>query len=223
MTVYLDTADVARARPLLATGIFGGVTTTPLILAKAGLGSPDRAEVVEAMARAGAKRVFVQAVGRSTADLLADAARLAGELGPLMQVAELVLKVPATSAGLSAVGRLPAQWDQVLLTALYHPAQALAACALAPKVGYAAPYLGRIDEQLGNGEQAVLQIAQICARAGVETVAASIRSLDQIGGLAAGGVGSFTLNCDLAEQLANYPPALAAAAEFNRAAGLAGD
>ena len=35
--LYLDTADRAAAEPLLATGLFAGLTTNPTILRRAGL------------------------------------------------------------------------------------------------------------------------------------------------------------------------------------------
>jgi transaldolase len=41
MHLYLDTADRAAAEPLLATGLFAGLTTNPTILQRADRGVAD--------------------------------------------------------------------------------------------------------------------------------------------------------------------------------------
>ena len=41
MRLYLVTADQASAEPLLAAGLFAGITTNPTILQRAGKGPAD--------------------------------------------------------------------------------------------------------------------------------------------------------------------------------------
>ena len=63
MRLYLDTADRAVAEPLLATGLFAGLTTNPTILARAGLTADDAPAVHRWARAAGAREVFFQSWG----------------------------------------------------------------------------------------------------------------------------------------------------------------
>jgi transaldolase len=54
-TFFLDSAERETVTKLLATGLFGGVTTNPAILDKAGLGSADIPDYVKWATDAGAK------------------------------------------------------------------------------------------------------------------------------------------------------------------------
>ncbi|MGI8546352.1 MAG: transaldolase family protein [Gemmatimonadaceae bacterium] len=46
ITFFIDSAERADVERLLATGLFGGVTTNPSILVKSGLGSRDIPEAI---------------------------------------------------------------------------------------------------------------------------------------------------------------------------------
>ncbi|MDR2381456.1 MAG: hypothetical protein LBE08_09875 [Bifidobacteriaceae bacterium] len=285
MSLYIDSAARSALGPLLASGIFAGVTTNPAVLDRAGYATADRARLAQDLLRAGAGRVFVQLVGATEQALMDDAVRLAAAFRqplshpaneaadatasqpadadatasqpacagagaaafrqplshpadeaadagaaasqPVSQTADapavsaIVFKVPATGPGYRALGRVRELGHPILLTAVYHPAQALAAAA-SGAVAYIAPYLGRMCDQGIDGETAVRQIDAICRRADppIETLVASVRDLDQVGRLAAQDVPSFTLPLALAEALVNHPPSVAAAAEFDKVAGV---
>ena len=100
MHLYLDTADRAAAEPLLATGLFAGLTTNPSILAALGMGMPAIPEVYKWAVAAGAGEVFFQAWGPDAAALTERGLRLR-ELGR-----EVVVKLPASRAGAAACAEL---------------------------------------------------------------------------------------------------------------------
>lgn len=90
--LHLDTADHTAARPLLATGLFAGVTCNPLILNKAGIRLEQLAQTADWM-RAGGREVFFQVWGPDAPTRLDSADRL------LDIVPDAVIKVPATPRG----------------------------------------------------------------------------------------------------------------------------
>ena len=65
MHLYLDTADRAAAEPLLATGLFAGLTTNPTILQRASRGVADIEDIHGWARAAGAKEIFFQEIGRA--------------------------------------------------------------------------------------------------------------------------------------------------------------
>ena len=82
MHLYLDTADRAAAEPLLATGLFAGLTTNPTILQRASRGVADIEDIHALGARGrGARRSSSRPGARTPATLVDRGLRLS-ELGP---------------------------------------------------------------------------------------------------------------------------------------------
>ncbi len=195
MRLYVDTADRALAEPLLATGLFAGITTNPTILARAGLGVQDVDDVHRWAVAAGAREVFLQAWGTEVETLVERGLRLR-ELGD-----EVVVKVPASRAGATVCRRLSTQGVPTLLTAVYSPAQALVAAAAGAT--YLAPYLGQLNDQGRDGEAEVLAMHEVLAATGSRTkvLLASVRDLPSMVSLARRGVDCFTMGPAIADQL----------------------
>lgn len=187
--LLIDSADRAQAEALLGTGAFVGLTTNPTILERGGCRAADL-PAVHAWARAaGAEEICFQTWGTTADELLANASRLL-EIDP-----GLVVKVPTTAPGIRAAARLVDQGVEVLLTAVYRPAQMLAACAIG--VRYVAPYVGRMaDTGTADAVGATVAMQQIADRAGTSTLvlAASLRTVEEVIALAVGGVRAFTLS-----------------------------
>ena len=195
MRLSVDTADRALAEPLLATGLFAGVTTNPTILARAGLGVQDVAAVHRWAVAAGAREVFLQAWGTEAAVLVDRGLRLR-ELGD-----EVVVKLPASRAGATACGRLSAQGVPTLLTAVSSPVQAMVAAAAG--ASYVAPYLGQLTDQGRDGEAEVLAMHELLVATGSRTrvLLASVRDVASMVSLARRGVDCFTMGPAIADQL----------------------
>jgi TalC/MipB family fructose-6-phosphate aldolase len=179
--LYLDTADRSAAEPLLATGLFAGLTTNPTILRRAGLTVDAIPEISKWATAAGAPEVFFQAWGD---DLLGKGRELR-ELGR-----EVVVKVTASLAGSSACAALAAEGVPTLLTAVYAPGQAMIAAAAGAT--YIAPYLGRMTDAGRDGPGDVLAMQEILAGTATRILLASIRDVPSMVALARRGVECFT-------------------------------
>lgn len=210
MRLYLDSADRAALAPLLDTGVFGGVTTNPLILERAGVRLAEVPGLVGWLLDRCPGEVFVQ----TTAD---DVDGIVREGRDLRAVSDrVVVKVPASRSGLTAAGRLAAEGVPVLVTAVHHARQALLADAVG--AAWIAPYLGRMDAAGRNGREEVLRMQALLRGTGTRVLVASVRDAAQVVDLAALGVDAFTVGPEVAEQLLGEPLTDAAVIEFTRAA-----
>jgi transaldolase len=206
--LYIDAADRQLIEELWGSGVFAGVTTNPTILDRAGLGQRDVPGLYTWLTDLGVGTVYVQVVGRTREEMLRSADGLRS-LGPL------TVKVPATAAGLSAAGTLVRDGAQVLLTAVYHPVQALMArdCGIQG----VAPYVGRMSDAGRSGVESVVAMQQAIGTEPTRILAASLRSADDIARLAAAGVPDFTLGAALARSILDDELTRAAVDEFEAA------
>jgi TalC/MipB family fructose-6-phosphate aldolase len=193
--LYLDTADRDVAEPLLATGLFAGLTTNPTILQRASRGVADIPDIYRWAAAAGAREVFFQAWGADTTTLLERGRRLR-DLGD-----EVVVKLVASRAGSAACARLAAEGVPTLLTAVYHPAQAVVAAAA--RATYIAPYLRRLTAAGRDGLEEITAMHEVLVASGGPTkvLVASIPDVASIATLARRGLDCFTMAPTVAESL----------------------
>lgn len=214
--LYLDSADPAVWTEHLPSGIFHGVTTNPLLLERAGQAcTVANLASLTAEARAlGAREIHLQTWGAGTDELVARGERLAA----LAEGIAVAVKVPATPAGFRAGRRLADGGASVTLTAVYAPAQVLAAAALG--AAYAAPYVGRLDDAGRDGRGTVLAMADLlrATRSPLRLLAASLRTAAVVVDLAAAGVGTLTFGPKVAGELLAEPLTRADADDFLRAA-----
>ncbi len=188
--LYLDTADRAAAEPLLATGLFAGLTTNPTILRRAGLTGAAIPEIHRWATAAGAREVFFQVWGD-------DPVAKGRELRKLGD--EVVVKVVASLPGSAACARLSAEGVPTLLTAVYAPGQALVAAAAGAT--YVAPYLGRMTDAGRDGMADLLAMQEVLAGTGTQILAASVRDVPSMVALARRGVRCFTFSPSVAHEL----------------------
>ena len=209
MALYLDSADRRLIGDLWRTGVFAGVTTNPTILARSGLGQRDLPELYAWLTDLGVRTVYMQVLGRTRAEMLRSAEEIRS-LGPV------TVKVPATADGFAAARALVADGAQVLLTAVYHPVQALMArdCGIQG----VAPYVGRMSDAGRNGVESVIAMQQAIGSAPTRILAASLRSADDVARLAAAGVPDFTLGGVLAQSVLDDDLTRKAVEEFETAA-----
>jgi TalC/MipB family fructose-6-phosphate aldolase len=209
VALYIDSADRTLIEQVWPSGVFAGVTTNPTILDRAGLGQQDVPELYRWLVDLGVRRVFVQVLGRTAVEMLRSAETLRA-LGPVS------VKLPATAAGFQAGRTLVREGAQVLLTAVYHPVQALMArdCGLQG----VAPYVGRMTDAGRPGVEAVIAMQQAIGSEPTRILAASLRSADDIARLAAAGVPDFTVGAGLAEAILHDELTVEAVEEFESAA-----
>lgn len=150
MKFFLDTADVAEIRDLVATGLVDGVTTNPSLVARTGRGLFAILEEVCALVP-GPVSAEVSATDHDT--MLAEGRRLA-------RVAKnIAVKVPLTPDGLKACRALTDEGVMVNVTLCFSPGQAI----LAAKAGatFVSPFIGRLDDIGEDGMKLVAEICQI--------------------------------------------------------------
>jgi TalC/MipB family fructose-6-phosphate aldolase len=204
--LYLDTADRAAAEPLLATGLFAGLTTNPAILRRAGLGVDAIPEIYRWATGAGAREVFLQAWG----DDLVGTGRKLRALGP-----EVVVKFSASIEGSTACATLAPQ-TPTLLTAVYNAGQALIAAAAGAT--YVAPYLGRMIDAGRAAMSDVIAMQEVLRDTGTRILVASVRDVPSMVALARHGVECFTFGPPVAGQFFDDELTASAVMEFEEAA-----
>jgi len=211
MRLYLDTADREAAEPLLATGLFAGVTTNPSILQRAGQGVDDIPDIYRWATTAGAGEVFFQSWGTDVDSLVGRAERLL-DLG-----SNVILKFVANQAGASACRVFAGRGQRTLLTAIYDPGQAMIAAAAGAT--YIAPYLGRLNDGGRDGIAEVVTMQRVLTATGSATkvLLASIRSVSDMVSLARHGVDCFTMAPAVAHHFFTDPTTAAAAETFEEA------
>ena len=213
---YLDSADLAEARPLLGTGLLAGLTTNPTLLQRAGVPNRELPALVAGAREAGARTVFVQTWGDGVQELT-ERGRWIRSLGD-----DVVVKVPVSAAGLQATARLSGEGVPVLATAVYAAAQVLPVIAAGAR--YVAPYLGRMDDngRAGRAEVATMQRIVTAAGSDLRVLVASLRSVADVVALAELGVADFTLSATLWAALAADPLTDAAVEGFDAASAAGG-
>ncbi|WP_196073427.1 transaldolase family protein [Nakamurella alba] len=209
MSLYVDSAVRDEVEPLLATGLFRGMTTNPTLLHRAGLTGADLPAVYDWAVAAGSREVFVQAWGADAGAIEASGRKLR-ELGDAT-----VIKVAATGAGLQAAAKLAADGIPVLVTVVYAVHQAVSAAAAGAQ--FLAPYVGRMADLGLAGREDTLQMHRILQSSGTgaRVLAASVRSTADLVALAAGGVDAFALPVPVCRALLHDAHTETAAAAFD--------
>lgn len=208
---FVDSAERQLVEPLLRSGLIAGVTTNPTLLRKAGVRNDELPDFVTWALDSGAGTVFVQSWGASADEL----ERRGRELGALDE--RVVVKIPATLAGLRASRRLEADGVPVLVTAVYAAHQVLPVIAVGAH--YIAPYLGRMDDAGRDGfaEIAAMQRAIESSGSSLRILVASLRDPLAATRLAALGIRDFTLGERVLQQFFEDPLTADAVAGFEQA------
>ncbi|MEM6461518.1 MAG: transaldolase family protein [Pseudomonadota bacterium] len=202
MDLFLDTADVTVWDDLMPLGLFCGITTNPLLAAKAGLSYPDIdwAEMAARAARLGARELHGQVYGPPESYLdwagrFDEAAKSAG-LRP-------VVKVPLVDKAIRQVPSLQKACCAILMTACYDPKQVIIASALG--ADYIAPYFGRMLDAGLPAFDALQEMLNITRSSGNKTriLVASLRDSNQLSRLAEMGHDCFTISPSVTRLLLN--------------------
>jgi transaldolase len=220
MHLYLDTANAVELEARLPNPLVYGVTTNPTSMKTAGLDWGDLAEYVRLAGSLGARAVHLQVRHEDTAAMLEDA-RESLQLGGST---EIVVKIPATSAGFAAARQLASEGAPVTITAIYEPEQVLWSALAGAR--YAAPYLGRMDDAGSEGLAVVADMEQILRSyaagdgpGAMRLLVASVRTRDAFLGLLRIGVGAVTLPPSLFDAVLEHEATLAAEKVFLADAG----
>lgn len=196
MEFFLDTADLKEIETGLGWGMVDGVTTNPTLIAK--MGRPYL-QTVQEIARLVPGPVSGEVLATGLDEMMEQGRRLAG-------LAEnVVVKVPLTPAGLSAVRELLKEGIRCNVTLCFSAAQAL----LAAKAGaaYISPFIGRLDDVGEDGMLLIDQVVTIYRAYDFDTkvLVASVRHPVHIVQSAQLGADVATLPFKVLEQLYKHP------------------
>ena len=213
MHIFIDSAEVQTIEQALKTGYVYGVTTNPTLLQRANVRIQQVPSLAQQIIELGARELHLQVYAEDSNGMFQDAARLV-EIDPT----RVVIKIPATQAGISAAAQLAAQGVRITLTAVYTVAQAI--LAMSVDAQYIAVYLGRMRD---DGLDALALVRQMqrtldAQHSSIQILAASIRTPAEVEALAELGIAAATLPLAVIQQLPESSGTMAAAAAFATAA-----
>lgn len=217
MRLFLDSAEPQDWQRFLPTGVFYGVTTNPLLLERSG--QACTLENLEKLTRLavdlGAEEIHLQTWGKTSEEMVHTGSQLALMAGLGIDVA---VKIPATELGFQVARKLSEAGCAITMTAVYNPGQVMLAAGFG--AAYAAPYLGRLNDQGADGLQIVSTMGDILTQTHSSTrlLVASLRSAELVVQLAAQGFDTLTFGSPVAADLLADNLTDAAAADFQRAA-----
>jgi len=217
MKLYLDSADVNEWADLMPTGLFHGITTNPLLAARADLNYPeinwsDMAGIAKDL---GGKEFHAQVHGdpKSYVDW-ADQLYTAGK----SQDIETIVKIPLIEPAIRTVRSVKALGGRILMTACYDAKQMFVATAL--EADFIAPYFGRMLENDIDAYSHLAQMKSIesSSEKPCKVLVASLRSAEQMCKLAHDGQDAFTISPAVARALLQDPLTTKAIEEFETTA-----
>ncbi|MBD9357276.1 transaldolase family protein [Methylomonas albis] len=208
LEIYLDSTDVAGIKNLCPALPLAGVTTNPSIMAASGVGLYDLlTALTEVIGPHG--RYHVQVVNNTVEGIVAEARKL------LELPFDIIVKIPAHTAGLSAIKQLKKDNIPLLATAIYTVQQGMMAALHG--ADYLAPYLNRIDNQGSDGVGVVADLQGMIDRYQLpgKLLVASFKNVNQVLQVLKLGVGAVTLPLDIAQQILTTPATDTAVEKFS--------
>ena len=167
MRIFLDTANTDQIRQAHKLGIISGVTTNPSLVSK------EKVANYQAVV----KEICSIIPGPVSAEVLVEGAQAMIEEARRISIwaPNIVIKIPATVAGLEATSTLAREKIKVNFTLCFSLNQALLG-ALAGAT-YVSPFVGRLDDAGHDGMQVVGDIVDVFKHYQLKTqvIAASIR------------------------------------------------
>ncbi|TCL75181.1 transaldolase [Hydrogenispora ethanolica] len=205
MQFFMDTANVEEIRQASQMGIISGVTTNPSLIAREGRNL---------------KEVIQEIAGIVNGPISAEAISL--EAGPMIEEARViatwhknvVVKIPMTAAGLTAVKTLSDEGIKTNVTLIFSTAQALLAASAGAT--YVSPFVGRLDDIGETGISLIQELSEVFTIQKIPTqiIAASIRNPIHVIEAAKAGAQIATVPYQVLLQLIKHPLTDAGIAKF---------
>lgn len=168
MKLFLDSAIIKDIDERLYTGVIEGVTTNPTLIKRSGKDPNDvYADLINDL---GVKDVSIEVDGLDSQTLVLNGIKYAEQWKE-----EATIKLPCTVEGIKACKTLSFMGVRVNMTLVFSVEQAIL-CALAG-AAYVSPFIGRLDDNNGNGIELIRDIARVFChnRTNTKILAASIR------------------------------------------------
>jgi len=208
LALFVDSAVIDEVREAIDTGFVSGVTTNPILVARAG--RPAH-ELIAEICSISPGPVFHQLTSRTPEAMEAEA-RYFLDISP----EQIVLKIPCTLESLKLAARLSPH-ARCAVTGIFSPAQAYLSVEAGAR--YVIPYVNRATRQMGDGIALVRSLSDLVVACGrdAEVLAASLKTPDEVVAAITAGARHVTVPPYLIKEMAEHPLSLAAIEEFSRA------
>jgi len=197
MRIFLDTANIDQIKEAAKLGIISGVTTNPSLMSKE----------VPTDYEAAVKKICSVIPGPVSAEVVVEEAEAMIEQARTISTwaPNVVVKIPATAAGLEATSALAKDNIKVNFTLCFSLNQALLG-ALAG-AAYVSPFVGRLDDIGHDGMEVVRDIVDVFEyyELPTEVIAASIRHTQHCAAAAKAGAHIATVPYDVLMQMIRHP------------------
>ncbi|MFC0322479.1 fructose-6-phosphate aldolase [Gallibacterium melopsittaci] len=207
MEFYLDTANINLVKKLHTSLPLAGVTTNPSIIAKE---RKPLCGVLQALQDIFGEQgqLFAQVLAKTNTEMVEQALQLREKFPTL------VIKIPVTLEGLTAIKYLTSQNIPTLGTAVYGSAQGFLAALAGAK--YIAPYVNRIDSQGGDGVKVVQELQTLLHfhHSNSNILAASFKTPRQVLDAMLTGCKAITVTPEIAQTFLSDPAVFATIDQF---------
>ncbi len=194
--IFLDTADMAKLKEAVSTGIVDGISTNPNKIAET---RKSYREVVDEIRKFYTGPIAVQSMGKTAEEITAHALSLHS------MDSNLAIKVTCSTEGIKAIKTLVPQGVKTNCTLMYTAAQGLAAgLARSP---FVSPFVGRSEMAGYNGIEVIRQIRAIYDAYSIDScvVAASIKNVRQVVDCILAGAHAIAVTWPIFEHMLNHP------------------
>ena len=208
MKLFLDTADIEEIRTVHDWGVLDGVTTNPTLFGKVKGMTYD--EVLKLICDITPGPVSAEVVAEDVEGMLKEGRHFA-------KIADnIVVKVPMSENGLSAISKLKAEGISTNCTLIFTANQGL----LAAKAGASllSPFVGRVDDINEDGMQVIRELSEIIRffEYDSEVLTASVRHPRHVTEAALNGSHIATLPYKVFVQMVHHPLTDKGIVQFNR-------
>lgn len=174
MQFFIDSADINEIKTAAKTGLIDGVTTNPSLVAKSKNAAEGFENLILEICKIVDGPVSAEVTAVDTDGMLREGKKLA------KIHKNVVVKIPLTWEGLSAVKNLTEDGIRTNVTLCFSTPQAL----LAAKAGatYISPFVGRLDDIGQDGMDLISDIRLVYDNYGFKTkiLAASLRHVEHV-------------------------------------------
>jgi transaldolase len=196
MRLFIDTGSVAEVEEIAAWGVLSGATTNPSLLAKE---QGDPGDIIRRICELVNGPVSAEVIAENPEDMIAEGRALRA----LHE--HVTVKVPFSSAGLTATRALHDEGIPVNVTLVFSPNQAI----LAGEAGatFISCFMGRLDDISIDSAEIVKGIVDCLRPAGVtsQVLAASVRHPEHVIAAAKLGCEVATVPAKVLRQMLDHP------------------
>ncbi len=197
MRLFLDTANIEEIREAASWGVINGITTNPTLVAQAK--HRDLKSAITEIVALVPGDVSVEVTAQEPEGMLLEAREYA------RWSEQVVVKLPATAAGLQALTQLGQEDIAVNMTLCFSANQAILAAIAG--AAYISPFVGRLDDVGHDGMALVAEIVEIYRTYQFRTqvLAASLRHPLHVIAAAKAGAQVATMPFRVLQQMIQHP------------------